>query len=66
MIDCAHRTTTGTNTVRSNIDTDIHTVRIGLNYAFGPRAPPAAEAVTAAEARSVSKLPVHQPSAGRD
>lgn len=26
---------TGTNTVRSNIDTDIHTLRVGLNYAFG-------------------------------
>jgi outer membrane immunogenic protein len=36
-VDCRD-IVTNTNTVSSSIDTDIHTVRIGLNYAFG--APP--------------------------
>jgi outer membrane immunogenic protein len=35
VVDCWDVVTTGTNTVASNFDTDIHTVRIGLNYALG-------------------------------
>ena len=38
VVDCRDIITTGTNTVSSGVDTDIHTVRIGLNYALG--APP--------------------------
>jgi outer membrane immunogenic protein len=38
VVDCYDIVTTGTNTVSSSIDTDIHTVRIGLNYALS--APP--------------------------
>jgi len=34
-VGCDVITTTHTNTVTSNIDTDLHTLRIGLNYAFG-------------------------------
>jgi outer membrane immunogenic protein len=35
VVDCRDVVTTGTNTISSNVDTDIHTVRIGLNYALG-------------------------------
>jgi outer membrane immunogenic protein len=35
VVDCRDIITVGTNTVTGGIDTDIHTVRIGLNYAFG-------------------------------
>jgi outer membrane immunogenic protein len=38
VVDCRDIVTSGSNTVSSGVDTDIHTVRIGLNYAFG--APP--------------------------
>ena len=39
VVDCRDVVTTGTNTVSSSIDTDIHTVRIGLNYALGAPLP---------------------------
>lgn len=37
-VDCRTVRTTNTHTVTADLDTDIHTLRVGLNYAFG--APP--------------------------
>jgi outer membrane immunogenic protein len=39
VVDCWDIVTTGTNSVSSSVDTDIHTVRIGLNYALGTPPP---------------------------
>lgn len=35
-VNCRTVRTTNTHTVTADLDTDIHTLRVGLNYAFGP------------------------------
>jgi outer membrane immunogenic protein len=39
IVNCVPITTTHTNTVNASFDTDIHTLRVGLNYAFHAEPP---------------------------
>jgi outer membrane immunogenic protein len=38
-INCRRVTTTHTNTVATDLDSDIHTIRVGLNYSFNDPPP---------------------------